>query len=155
MQLLAIVLFMVVLPVASTLIEAFAFPGMPWLALVGKWFVFWGAGLRLFTAGIKQMLDPGFTAQRIFKLTDSGANKLVMEIGFGNLAIGALAILSIAFPAWVTPAAFVACIFYFLAGIQHVLNTARAPMENAALYSDLGMAAVLAAYLAGRAAGAI
>ena len=155
MQLLAILLFMVVLPVASILIEMVAFPGLPLFALVGKWFVFWGAGLRLFTAGIKQVLDPGFTAQKIFKLTDEGANKLVVEIAYGNLAIGALAIATLLFPAWVTPAALVAGLFYLLAGLQHVFNTERSSLENAALYSDLGMAVVLGAYLAWRAAGAL
>lgn len=148
MHLIAILLFMAVLPLASIAIEALAFPGPPLFALVGKWFVFWGVGLRLITAGLKQVLDPSFTAQRIFKLADPAANRIVVEIGHGNLAMGAIAILSLAFPAWVAAAALAGCLFYLLAGLQHVRNTDRTGPENAALYSDLAMAAVLAIYLA-------
>lgn len=152
MQLMAVILFMAVLPLASIAIEALAFPGAPMLALVGKWFVFWGVGLRLFTAGIKQLIDPSFTAQRIFKLTDPAANRIVVELGHGNIAIGAIAILSLLFPGWVMAAAVAGGLFYFMAGIQHVFNKDRTGLENTALVSDLSMAAVLAAYVAWSAA---
>lgn len=154
MQKIAILLFMAVLPLVSILLEAMAFPGTPWLALVGKWFVFWGVGLRLLTAGIKQVVDPSFTA-RLFKIADPSADKIVVELGFANIAIGTLAVLSIVFPAWVPAAAFAGFVFYALAGIQHVLNRDRSDAENAALASDLVMAAVLAVYLAWLAAQAI
>ena len=32
------------------------------MPLVGKWFVFWAVGARLFIAGIRQVIQPAFTA---------------------------------------------------------------------------------------------
>ena len=36
-----------------------------------KWFVFYAVGMRLLTAGIKQAIEPEFTAKEIFGITDS------------------------------------------------------------------------------------
>jgi hypothetical protein len=35
-----------------------------WL-LLGRWFVFWAVGVRLLTAGIRQIAQPRFTAETI------------------------------------------------------------------------------------------
>ncbi len=49
-----VALLTVVLPLGSALVEH-ALPGAaPFLALVGKWFVFWAAGVRLVLAGVRQ-----------------------------------------------------------------------------------------------------
>ncbi len=93
------------------------------------------------------MLRPGFTAKRIFEIHDPEASKLVLEIGFGNLALGVPAIASLYFPAWVPALALAGCIFFGLAGIQHVRNKASIRAEIAAMVSDLGIAAVLVIYL--------
>ncbi|WP_457093671.1 DUF6790 family protein [Microvirga sp. P5_D2] len=73
--------------------------------LVAKWFVFWAVGVRLFTAGLRQVLQPSFTAKAIFNIGHPTAEKLVTEIGVGNLAMGSIAVLSLAFPNWVVPVA--------------------------------------------------
>jgi hypothetical protein len=60
-----VVLLMLVLPLASLLIET----REPGLVLVGKWWNFWAIGVRLFTAGLRQVAKPAFTAEVIFHAT--------------------------------------------------------------------------------------
>jgi hypothetical protein len=147
MQLVVVVLLMGVLPVVSILVEYFLAPGAGLVFLVGKWFVFWAVGWRLWVAGVKQITDPAYTAETIFRITDKSAEKIVAELGFGNVAIGGLGVLSIFNAAWVTPAAIAGVLFFGLAGGKHVFNRNRTKPENVALISDLLVAAVLAAYL--------
>jgi hypothetical protein len=55
----AIVLLMLVLPVASIAAEAPLYQGAGGLvSLIGKWFTFWTVGVRLFTAGVMQIIRP-------------------------------------------------------------------------------------------------
>jgi len=148
MQLVLVVLLIGVLPIGSILIEWLFFPNQPGLlVLVGKWFVFWAVGCRLLTAGFKQMTDPSYTAETIFRISDKSAQKIVMELGFANVSMGTLAVLSIVNGAWVTPAAIVGVLFFALAGGKHVMNSERTQPENIALWSDLFIALVLAVYL--------
>lgn len=70
MYLVSILLLMLVFPAASILAEHFYFQSAaPLIDLFGKWFVFWGAGVRLLTAGLVQFFRPRFTAERIFGMT--------------------------------------------------------------------------------------
>jgi len=148
-QLVVIVALMVVLPVVSILAEYLLSAGVASLvALVGKWFVFWAVGWRLLLAGAWQIGNPAYTAQTIFRIADPSAHRLVAEIGFGNVAIGTLAVLSIFNAAWVIPAAIAGLLFYALAGAKHVFNKDRTGPENLAMISDIFIAVVLAAYLA-------
>ena len=85
-----VALLTVVLPLGSALVEH-AVPGAaPFLALIGKWFVFWAAGMRLVLAGVRQLFQPEFTARQIFRIEGADAFPLVREIGAGNLALGAV-----------------------------------------------------------------
>jgi hypothetical protein len=153
MQLFAVLAFMLVLPVASTLVDISAHEaGLTAAAL--KWFVFWAVGARLFTAGLKQVVDPALTARQIFEIEDPAASKLALEIGFGNLSIGAIALASLWFGGWAAPAALAGAIFFGLAGIQHVRNQPTNGKERLAMWSDLFIAIVLIACLLGTAAGA-
>lgn len=47
---------------------------------------------------------------------------IVREVGFGNLAMGALGLLSLAQSTWVIPAAIVGGLYYGLAGIGHIIR---------------------------------
>jgi hypothetical protein len=153
MQLFAVLAFMLVLPVASTLVDVSTHDtGLASAAL--KWFVFWAVGARLFTAGLKQVVDPAFTARQIFEIEDPAASKLALEIGFGNLSIGAIALASLWFGDWAAPAALAGAIFFGLAGIQHVRNRPTNGRERLVMWSDLFIALVLIACLLGTAAGA-
>jgi hypothetical protein len=146
MQLLAIVAFMVVLPILSVGVDVLV-RHAPLVAAVGQWFVFWGIGLRLGTAAIRQIVQPAYTARDIFEIEDPKAGKIVTELGFENLAIAAVAVLSVYFTAWVPAAALAGAIFYGLAGIQHIRNGTMTRPERLAMLSDCFMAVVLLAYL--------
>jgi len=141
----AMILFlMLILPIVSTIGEAMLISDAdPWL-LAAKWFVFWGVGVRLGIAGIRQILQPGFTARDIFEIDDPKAGKIVQELGFWNLSVGIVAVLSLLSPAWVIPAGVAGGLFYGLAGWQHWRNGERNMKENAAMASDLFMFAILA-----------
>lgn len=134
---------MLVLPVLSIAIEAGAGHAPFGMMLIGKWYVFWAVGLRLLLAGIRQILQPRYTAQTILGIQGDDALLLVRELGFGNLAIGGVGTLSLLFAGWVVPAALVGGLFYGLAGVNHALQQHRNPKENLAMVSDLFAAVVL------------
>lgn len=149
MYLAMVVGLMVVLPIASILIDV-VYPGgsASLIFLIGKWFVFWAVGVRLLLAGIRQALNPSFTAEKIFAVKDPAALIIVQELGFANLSIGVLGVLSLFRNEWIVGAAITGGLFYGLAGIRHVLKGDRNTTENIAMISDLFMAVVLAAFVA-------
>lgn len=128
---------MLVLPIVSVIGEAMMTTSPDLLWLVAKWFVFWGIGIRLLLAGIRQVMQPSFTARTIFHMESPDAEKLVTEIGFGNIAIGFVSCLSLLFPAFVVPMALCGGLFLGLAGIKHIGNSGRTPEETTALLTDL------------------
>jgi len=150
MYLLAVLLLLLIVPAASVAAEALLRGAPDLLWLVGKWFTFWGCGVRLFIAGIRQTLQPAFTAGEIFKLDDPAVHPLVREIGFGNLAMGALGLASLAVPQWLIPAAIAGGLYYGLAGLGHLLNKERNTNEQIALVSDLWLFLLLAVFAATR-----
>ena len=142
-----VALLMFVFPLLSVAAETLVFrSSVGLLGLVGKWFVFWVVGIRLFTAGLRQALQPGFTAQDIFGIKSSEAFVIVQELGFANLSMGTLGILTIFNQTWVLPAAIVGILFYGLAGLRHLFNKNRNLLENTALVSNLIMFALFAVY---------
>ena len=133
---------MLVFPLLSIAIEASAGHAPLGIMLIGKWYVFWAVGLRLLLAGIRQILQPRYTAETILGIKGDDALLLVRELGFGNLAIGVVGTLSLFFAGWVVPAALVGGLFYGLAGINHALQRHRNAKENLAMVSDLFAAVV-------------
>jgi len=119
--------------------------------LIGKWFTFWGVGARLFLAGVMQVARPQFTAGSIFVIADPAAEAIVREVGFANLAMGTLGLVSLLRPEWLAPAALVGGLYYGLAGAGHAARGARNAKEQFALVTDVAMFAILTAFLAGRA----
>ena len=149
MHLTVVLLTMLVLPVASVLIERWTGAGAaPLWQLVGKWFVFWGVGVRLLIAGARQVVKPELTATGIFGVTDKAAFPLAQELGFWNVTIGLISIASLKRPEWVPPMAIAGMLFYATAGFLHLTNREREFSENVAMLSDLGMAALLLAFVA-------
>jgi len=51
------------------------------LELLGKWFIFYVVGVRLFLAGINQITKPEFTAKEIFHLESPESLPIVRELG--------------------------------------------------------------------------
>ena len=142
-----ILLLMLILPAASVVAEFTLTQGaVGWLPLIGKWVVFWGVGIRLLLAGLRQVLRPGLTADML-GVKDPSANVLVRELGFGNLAIGTTGALTLTLPNWTLAAAMCGGLFYGFAGVQHLFARHRSSEENWAMVSDLAIFAVLAVYV--------
>ncbi len=148
MYLAMVVILMGVLPLASIAVEGLLFPGPhDYLFLLGKWVVFWAGGVRLALAGVRQILAPALTARDIFEVNDPRAFHIVTELGFGNLAIGLIAIVSVVRSDFVLPAAVAAGLFYGLAGAKHVSNGRRNQSQDVAMVSDLAVFALLAIFV--------
>lgn len=145
MYFITVILLLFVFPAAAVLIEHVTGAG-PVMLLVGKWFTFFAVGVRLFMAGIRQSLQPAFTAEKIFGVTDSASHPIVREVGFGNLSMGAAGLISLIAPGWLPAVAFTGGLYYGLAGVGHVINKAHTSKEAIALWSDLFIFVVLAAY---------
>jgi hypothetical protein len=147
MYLLIVTLLMFLLPMASIAVQAGMGAAPLSLALVGQWFVFWSVGVRLVLAGLRQVVQPGYTAKVILALKHDESNLVIRELGFANLALGTIGIASVFFPAWIPAAALAGGVFYMLAGIQHTMQPRREKLENIAMVSDLFAGAVLLASL--------
>jgi hypothetical protein len=148
MYLAMIILLMLVLPAGSILAEsAYSAGAAPLMLLVGKWFVFWAAGVRLLLAGLKQFFQPEFTAHEIFKMKTDEALPIVRELGVANFAVGVLGVSSLYAPTFVLPVAIAGAIFYGVAGAQHVTQKDKSGNETLAMATDLFAFVVLAAYV--------
>ena len=134
---------MFLLPMASIATEAWV-SAMPLGAqLVVKWFVFWSVGCRLLLAGMKQIYQPAYTAQKILGLKGDDSLILVRELGFANVAMGVLGVLSLFQQPWRLGAALAGGVFYGLAGINHAVQLHRNPLQHVAMSSDLFVSAML------------
>lgn len=142
-----VVALLFVLPAVCTLFEIML-GASDIIAIAGKWLVFWAVGIRLFAAGLKQASDPSFTAQSIFGLSDERSYPIVREVGFGNLSMGTLGILSLVMPSWTVPAALVGGLYYLLAGWGHMARKERNSLEQTALITDFLAGGLLLAFVA-------
>ena len=140
MYFLMISLLMLVLPLASIINEAGLRPD---LAVIGKWFVFWMVGARLFAAGLRQILQPRYTAEKILGIQGDANLVIVRELGFANFALGIGGIATLAAPSWTPPLALVGGIFYAAAGLQHSAQPGRNKVQSFAMITDLFAAFVL------------
>jgi|UniRef100_UPI000D3B2BC2 hypothetical protein len=139
----AVTLLMFVLPAASIVAEWASGSTAMGAALVLEWYVFWAVGCRLSLAGLRQIIQPAYTAQTILGHQGDESLLLVRELGFANVSIGAIGLASFFFPSWRLPAALAGGIFYLLAGVNHTRQAHRNRLENMAMVSDLVAGAVL------------
>jgi hypothetical protein len=119
---------------------------LPLMALVGKWFTFWAVGVRLFVAGLRQTIQPRFTARDIFNLQGDDALPIVRELGLANMSMGTLGLASLTLPAFTLPAAIVGGLYYGLAGLLHIGRGEKSVNERFAMVTDFAIFAVLAVY---------
>jgi hypothetical protein len=125
----SVLLFMLLLPLVSVIINSYQ-DGLPLnLLLAGKWLIFWAIGVRLFIAGIRQATKPAFTAQQIFSISGSDSFPVIRELGFANICIGLIGIISILQPAWRMPAAMAGGLYFGLAGMPHLLKKLNSKNE--------------------------
>jgi hypothetical protein len=147
----AVILFMVIFPSVSTLIEALTHHDhAAVIDLIGKWFVFWAVGVRLLTAGARQIIKPGLTSEGILGIKGREAWQLVRELGFANVSIGLVGVISLWKPSWRIPDAIAGGLFLLLAGAEHLPKKGRTAEENLAMYSDLTIGILMGVYVAWR-----
>jgi hypothetical protein len=147
LYLVSVLLFMLILPVASILVQTLVQSSpLNWL-LIGKWFVFWVVGVRLFTAGIRQVAKPEFTAREIFHLEGEESFVVIRELGFANICMGLLGILSLLKVEWCQLAAIGGGLYFGLAGLLHIIKKPVSTNETIALVSDLYIFVLMALYL--------
>jgi hypothetical protein len=149
MYLAIVTLFMLLLPVGSIALAVLSAGHALSAALILKWFAIWSVGARLTLAGLRQIIQPRYTAEVILSINHEPSLFLVRELGFANLAIGLAGLASWVFPAWAPAVALSGGVFYALAGINHLLHPHRSRMENIAMLSDLFAGIVLLGALAG------
>jgi hypothetical protein len=143
----SVLLLLLIFPVASIAIEAAAANHAAGLIfLMGKWFVFWAAGIRLFIAGLRQAIQPEFTLREIFGITDRAPFPIVRELGFANLSMGLLGICSVFRNDWIVPGAMVGGLYYGLAGAGHIFQGHKNSKEYVAMISDVWAFLVLTGY---------
>jgi hypothetical protein len=145
MYFLSILFLMGILPVGSIAAE-YLYHASPLLPLVGKWFVFWGAGIRLTLAGARQIFQPRFTAEKIFQTKSEAVLPFVSELGVANLAHGIVGLAVLFRTDFILPVALMAAIFYGVAGIRHASDGPRSGNQNIAMVSDLLISLVYLAY---------
>lgn len=141
-------LLMFALPLLSVLLEP-AFSSSPSvIALIGKWYVFWAVGARLQLAGMRQVVQPRYTARVILGLKSDESLFVIRELGFANLAFGLCGLLSMVLPTWRVPVALAGGVFYGLAGGNHLLQPHRNRPENVAMVSDIFASLILLIFCA-------
>ncbi|MBN7573704.1 MULTISPECIES: DUF6790 family protein [Clostridium] len=133
----SVIIFFILLPViASTVNILINKSEIGPFSLIFKWFVFSGVGLRLLTAGLKQSINPSFTAKEIFKVNEENSFRIVREVGFANISLGMIGILSLPFPEFQLTAAVAGGIYFGLAGCLHLFSKMRRKDEMFAMVSD-------------------
>jgi hypothetical protein len=136
------------LPIGAALAESFALHSATSLILLlGKWYVFFAVGVRLFLAGLRQTFTPGFTLKEIFEIDAPEASHIVQELGFANLSMGALGLLALLHPMLTLAGAITGGLYYGLAGLKHITKGKRNAMRTTAMLTDILVFAVLAAYV--------
>lgn len=147
MYIAVVLLQTLILPLVSGCIELLATGGDPVLVL-GRWFLFWGVGTRLVLAGLVQVTRPSFTARDILGADAGNTLLIVQELGFANIAMGALAVIGAFVPAWWIPAAIPGGIFLGQAGLRHVAKRDKGLEERVATWTDLLVAAAMIVFIA-------
>lgn len=135
-----------VIPAFGFIIEHLIKSSALTLGLFCKWFIFSAVGLRLFLAGIRQTMNPAFTAQQIFHINSPESLPIVRELGFANLCFGLVGIISFFKPDWRIVSAFASGLYYGIAGFQHLIKKPVGANERFALWTDLVIFIVLTLY---------
>ncbi|HET8926274.1 MAG TPA: hypothetical protein VFN24_00405 [Microbacterium sp.] len=144
-----ILVLTVVAPIVNVIVvlAASGWTADPW-PVIGSAFVFWAVGIRLLTAGLSQILRPGFTSEGILGAKDGSANQIVQELGAANVGMGAIGLIATLWlPAWIPAAALAGGFFLGFAGLRHVAKKGKGLNEAVATYTDIFVALVLAVYL--------
>jgi len=143
---LVVLLLTFVLPILGLFLEHLTSNVSLTFALFCKWFIFSAVGLRLFSAGVRQVITPEFTARQIFHIYNRDSLPIVRELGFANLCFGLVGLISLFKPEWRMVSAFASGFFYGIAGVQHLIKSPVGTNEKFALWTDLVIFIILALY---------
>ena len=143
MYYLSIIFLMIIFPVCSIMIDLSMNSPTNLLQVILKWFVFWAIGIRLTTAGLRQIFQPKFTSKEILGIIETRSLILVRELGFSNLSIGMIAIISSVVPHWLLPAATAGGLFMGFAGVHHLFQSNKNHRQQFAMVSDLAIFLIL------------
>ncbi len=136
--LLTVVALVVVLPLLSLVVQrGTTRSDVGLLDAVFRWHVFWAIGVRLLSAGVRQIVQPSFTAREIFNIQGQEALPVVRELGFANVCLGLAAAISVSVASWRVPAAFAGGLYFGIAAAMHVIKRPASPNEWIALVSDV------------------
>jgi hypothetical protein len=88
-----VIALMLALPLISIVAQIIltdhgALHGAWYLAAVAKWYVFWAVGVRLSLAGLRQIIQPRYTAETILGLKGAESLFFVRELGFARARTG-------------------------------------------------------------------
>jgi hypothetical protein len=135
--LVTVVALVAVLPLISVAVQRATNRDSDLRDLVFRWFLFWGVGVRLLSAGVRQIVQPSFTAKEIFKIDGREVLPIVRELGFANVCLGLAAVISVVVTSWRVPAAFAGGLYFGIAGAMHATKRPASPNEWIALVSDV------------------
>ncbi len=148
MYYIVVILLTVVLPIASAVVERVVYGSTdPWMIVMGAWMVFWAGGVRLFIAGVRQVVQPRFTSEEIFGIKSDEPLPIVQELGFANLAMSVLSLLTIADKGLLLGAALVGGLYYGFAGVRHMTHGEPNARRFTAMVTDLLVFVMLAAFV--------
>jgi hypothetical protein len=139
---------MLILPLLSTALEV-AVKKIPLsVELTAKYFIGWAIGVRLLIAGLRQSTRPQFTAEQIFNIRDSReSHPIIRELGFANICLGLIGIISIFNSQWRLPAAAAGGLYFGFAGLMHAFRKAASRNELTAKISDLFIFGIALLYI--------
>jgi hypothetical protein len=135
----SVILFFYILPAISIIINFMSGEEKFIAETIVKWVVFWGVGLRLFTCGLKQALQPSFTANDIFDSYDEKAYPIIKELGFANICTGLCGIISLFNEKFRMAAIMIGGLYYLLALLQHLFRKKKNAIEVFVTITDLSI----------------
>jgi hypothetical protein len=112
-----------------------------------KWFIFWGVGIRLFFKGIKLASTPQFTGLSLSSFKNRESYLLLLELGFANMALGSMGILSLINDQWRLITAIAGAIYFGLADMLRLLQKPNGRHELVALIYNILVFSGLVAFM--------
>jgi hypothetical protein len=136
-----------VLPITAAALESHMdHAPLDW-SIYWKWFIFWAVGIRLFFKGVKLASTPKFTGLSLSSFSNRESYLLLLELGFANMALGSMGILSVLNDQWRLIAAIAGAIYFGLADMLRLSKKPNGRHELVALIYNLLVLAGLAGYL--------
>jgi hypothetical protein len=138
-----VIVLTAIIPFMLTGVESFFTHADISASIFARWFIFSAIGLRLFIAGLVQLIHPDFTLHKIFNIQDVKSFALVQELGIYNATLGICALLTPIVPQYGQCIAIIAGIYFGAAGLLHACRKAKSEKEYIAMVSDFIIAAIV------------